>query len=92
MEKTITINGKNYTIKNIDFKAICELEELGLSLAEIKSKTFSCLRSCVAFQIGATLDQANIEIEEHFKKGGKLEDLIPCIEAVVNSDFFQHLA
>ena len=35
--KKITINSKDYNIdKVIDFNGICELEELGLSLSDLK--------------------------------------------------------
>ena len=34
MNKKITINGKDYKLKEIDFNDICDLEDLGLSLTD----------------------------------------------------------
>lgn len=89
---TVMINNKVVVIKNIDFSAICELEDLGLDVSKVGSKTFSSVRSAVAFHMGISLDDAGKEIENHIKNGGKLDALVPLLEAIVESDFFQALA
>lgn len=88
----IKINGKTYNLKEVDFNGICVLEDLGFSVADIKSKTFSSLRACFAYHAGLDLVSASKEIEEHLKNKGKVADFAPFIEKVVNSDFFQNLS
>ena len=92
MNKEIIINGKNYSLKKIDFSAICTLEELGFSVAEVKSKTFMSYRACFAFHSGLDLIKAGEEIEAHIKNKGKMADLNPFLNAVLESDFFQNLS
>ena len=92
MNKEIIINGKSYNLKKIDFSAICMLEELGFSVAEVKSKTFMSYRACFAFHSGLDLIKAGEEIEAHIKNKGKLSDFIPFLNAVLESDFFQNLS
>lgn len=92
MNKEIIINGKNYNLKKIDFSAICMLEELGFSAADMKGKTFSSIRACFAFHSGLDLIKAGEEIEAHMKNKGKFEDFAPFITSVVDSDFFQNLS
>lgn len=93
MNKEIIINEKSYTLRKINFNAICMLEELGFSVAEAKTRTFSSLRACFAFHAGIDLNQASTEIEAHIIKGkGKLDDLFPFMMAVIESDFFQNLS
>ena len=67
MNKEIIINGKNYTLKEIDFTGICTLEELGFSIAEVKNRTFSTYRACFAFHANLDLVSAGKEIELHIK-------------------------
>jgi hypothetical protein len=83
------INGKNVNIKPIDFEAICELEDLGFDINTISKKTFSNIRTAVAFHMGLSLSEASAEIEGHIKNGGKIDAFVPLIEAITNSDFFQ---
>ena len=92
MNKEISINGKNYELKKIDFSAICILEDLGFSASDLKGKTFSSIRACFAFHSGLDLIKAGQEIESHIKNKGKFEDFAPFITSVVESDFFQSLS
>lgn len=89
---TIIINKKIVTIKPIDFSAICALEDLGFDVTKVGSKAFSSVRSAVAFHMGVTLEEASAEIETHVKNGGKINDFVPLLEAITESDFFQNLA
>lgn len=91
MKKTVVVNGKEIAIKKIDFNAVCELEDLGFNITNIKDKTFSTIRALVAFNMGIDVVKASAEIEEHLKNGGTITDLTPMIEAVADSDFFQSL-
>jgi hypothetical protein len=88
--KKITINSKDYNIdKVIDFNAICELEELGLSLSDLKKTKMTSIRALLAYVGGMDTDTAGAEIMEHLKKGGSFEDFTPLIDSLVESDFFQ---
>ena len=88
--KKITINSKDYNIdKVIDFNGICELEELGLSLSDLKKTKMTSIRALLAYVGGMDTDTAGAEIMEHLKKGGSFEDFTPLINSLVESDFFQ---
>lgn len=88
--KKITINSKDYNIdKVIDFNGICELEELGLSLSDLKKTKMTSIRALLAYVGGIDTDTAGLEIMEHLKKGGSFEDFTPLINILVESDFFQ---
>ena len=88
--KKITINSKDYNIdKVIDFNGICELEELGLSLSDLKKTKMTSIRALLAYVGGMDTDTAGAEIMEHLKKGGTFEDFTPLIDSLVESDFFQ---
>ena len=88
--KKITINSKDYNIdKVIDFNGICELEELGLSLSDLKKTKMTSIRALLAYVGGMDTDTAGAEIMEHLKKGGSFDDFTPLIDSLVESDFFQ---
>ena len=88
--KKITINSKDYKIdKVIDFNGICELEDLGLDLSNLKKTKMSSIRALLAYVGGMDTDTAGAEIMEHLKKGGSFEDFTPLINSLVESDFFQ---
>ena len=88
--KKITINSKDYNIdKVIDFNGICELEDLGLDLSNLKKTKMSSIRALLAYVGGMDTDTAGAEIMEHLKKGGSFEDFTPLINGLVESDFFQ---
>ena len=88
--KKITTNSKDYNIdKVIDFNGICELEDLGLDLSNLKKTKMSSIRALLAYVGGMDTDTAGAEIMEHLKKGGSFEDFTPLINSLVESDFFQ---
>ena len=91
MEK-ITINGKEFELRTIDFNAVCELEDLGMSIIDIKDKTFKSIRALVAFVMKCDLDKAGKEVENHLANGGKINDFAPLFEMVSKSDFFRNLS
>lgn len=91
MEK-ITINGKEFELRKIDFNAVCELEDLGMSIIDIKDKTFKSIRALVAFVEKCDLEKAGKEVEAHFTNKGKINDFTPLFEMVSKSDFFRNLS
>lgn len=95
MKRNVTINKKAYGVKPVTFNAICELEELGLSLAtlkDFKKNVFGTYRACFAFHSGLPVEVAGEEMGEHLCNGGTLDDFQPFFEAVLESDFFKRLA
>lgn len=92
MEKSITINSKEYKVPTINFGTICELEDLGIDFNAMDSKSFNFIRGLVALTIGCNLKKAGEEIDEHISNGGSFDDFVPLIMAVTESDFFQKLA
>lgn len=87
--KKITINSKDYNLdKVIDFNAICELEDLGLSVTTLKKSNMSAVRALLAWFGDITVEQAGAEIMAHLKNGGSFDDCVPLINALVESDFF----
>lgn len=89
MEKSITINSKEYKIPEINFKAICEIEDLGVDFSKVSSLKF--ISGLLAYTIGCDMDTAMNEIEEHIKNGGSLDSLNVLVEAVYQSSFFQQM-
>lgn len=89
--KKVKINGKEFSIKKIDFNAMCELEELGLDTVRAGQKTLSTFRALVAWVMGIDSEEAGVELTNHFKNGGKVDDLLVLQEALQDSDFFKSL-
>ena len=84
------INGKEYKIKEIDFNTMCELEDNGISIADMDKKPFSVIRGFLAVIMGTDDIEAGKELSQHIEKGGSIEELASEIsELVENSDFFQ---
>lgn len=85
------INGKSYKLPELDFNAVCELEEMGVSLLDGNVKPLTMIRGFVALTIGDS-EQAGKEIEAHLINGGSLVDIMAEItEAIDNSGFFHAL-
>lgn len=90
MEKTFTINGKKVVAKDFDFNMVADIEEMGMDMEKVfKSPTSSC-RAYLALCLGITKEEAGMEIQEHLKNGGDLQELIVAFaDKLNNSDFFQ---
>jgi len=86
---TVTVNGKTYTLKGIDFNAICELEDLGVDLNSARSKSMSLIRALLAYHGNMTPDEAGAEIMSHLQNGGKFDDFAPMADHLGKSDFFR---
>lgn len=94
MKKIVTINEKEYKLKNIGFEEICLLEELGFSIITLKDKSLSSIRALFMLVSGLEVKEANTEIEEHIKKKGAkgFDDFKGLVEMVTESDFFRNLS
>lgn len=84
----IEINGKTYEPAKIDFNAMCQMEEFGVSIFDSDSKGLSALRAYFALTSGMTLTEAGAEIGQHLSKGGSLEDLNDAFSKAVKDAIF----
>lgn len=90
--KTFTINGKEYKSKMVDFNLICDLEDMGISIMDGDMKNMSIIRGYFGLCAGLNREKAGIEIQEHFKNGGNLEEFSKILSnEFENSEFFQSL-
>lgn len=93
--KKITINGKEYELKNITFAGMTKLEKLGFNiktLQDIEGNYFGSVMSLAAFVMDCDTETASKEVEAHLEKGGELNDFAPLFDMVTESDFFRSLS
>lgn len=88
-----TINGKTYIAKPFDFNTVCDLEECGVPIAEMKKKPTATARAYFSLCFDGEKDDAGAEIEQHMINGGTLNELIQAmLTEMNNSDFFQAIS
>lgn len=88
----MTINGKTYKMPELNFNAICQLEDMGISLTDFDKKPMAAIRGFLALAIGDA-ETAGKELEAHIINGGDLSEIADEItKAVQNSGFFQALS
>lgn len=91
----LRINGKDYKEAEIDFNAVCELEDMGIKIFNLKGVSGAKIaRAYAALCMGGAdmLDLAGVEINNHIINGGKLEAITEAFGKAVNeSGFFQAL-
>ena len=88
---TVTINGREYVIPEMDFETVCQLEENGISLLamdERNPKIATMLRAFVAWIMKTTPQRASAEIQAHLNNGGNLIDLITIITTALEDSGF----
>lgn len=86
------INGKTYKMPELNFNAMCQLEDMGISLADFEKKPMAAIRGFLALAIGDT-ETAGRELEAHIVNGGDFTDIVGEItKAVQDSGFFQALS
>ena len=87
-----TINGKEYVAKAFDFNLMCDLEDMGVSIAEAGEKPMSMARAYFGLCTGKGKEFAGKEMEAHFIGGGTFDTLINAMsEEMEKSDFFRNL-
>lgn len=87
------INNKSYKAVPFSFNTVCQLEELGLQIADIDTKSISVIRAWLAICMGITPEEAGKEIEAHCINGGSFNEIVEEFEKTVeNSGFFQALS
>lgn len=89
----VTINEKEYRIPEVDFDAICRLEENGVYLLNMdrkNPKTATMLRGIVAWIMDVEPERASKEIQEHIQNGGDIGEILNAVtRAVTHSGFFR---
>lgn len=86
------INGKTYKMPELSFNAMCQLEDMGISLEDLDKKPMAAIRGFLALAIGDT-ETAGKELEAHIVNGGDFSEIADEIaKAVQNSGFFQALS
>ena len=91
--KTFEVNNVTYTAREIDFNFLCDLEDEGISLADVDKKPMSAIRAYFTMCHGGSKEVAGKEIESHLIGGGNLEELMEAFaDAIQKSDFFQAIS
>lgn len=92
MNRIFTINEKQHKAATVDFNFICDLEDMGISIADFKSKPMAVARAYFALCANASKDVAGAELQAHMLNGGTLEPLYEVLgKAIEESDFFRAL-
>ena len=90
---TVTINGKTYKIPELDFNAVCELEENGICLLNMDRKDrkiATMIRGLVAWIMGTDVETASEEIQNHISGGGDIGEVMTKVTQAINeSSFFK---
>lgn len=91
------INGKNITIKELDFNGISDLSELGIEVTDLAGvaaglKAFPVVRAFVALNTGTDKQVAGELLQQHILGGGTLDELFGAIaKSIEGSGFLQTL-
>lgn len=88
----VTINGTDYKVPEINFDAICELEENGvylLTMSRNDRRFATMIRGLTAWIMKSDTATASEEIQEHIKNGGNIMEILDAVmEAMNESGFF----
>lgn len=88
----VIINGKEYKVPELDFDAVCELEERGVNILNMGEniKVASMVRGVTAWIMGTDLKTASAELQEHIQNGGNIMDILNALNASADdSGFFK---
>jgi hypothetical protein len=90
--ENITINGKSYKAKEVDFDFVADMEIAGIPFGEFANKTMASLRYYIAYCMDIDVSEVGAVISEHLKNGGSFKDLMDAFgEKIEESGFFQAL-
>ena len=87
----VIINNNRYEIPEIDFDAICELEERGvniLSMDKNKPHIATTIRGLVAWIMDTDVQNASMEIEAHIANGGNIIEIFTKVSDAINKSGF----
>lgn len=91
--KTFEINGKEYVAKKFDFNMVCDLEDMGIDVADGGKKPISMVRAYFAICANKSKDFAGSEMEAHLANNGSFDGIMNAMnEELGKSDFFRNLS
>lgn len=88
---TVIINGNSYIVPELDFNAICDLEEQGINLLDMNTnnmKMASLIRGLAAWIMKVDQKTAANEIQGHIEAGGSISDIMEAISKAIDSSGF----
>lgn len=88
MARQFEINGIKYIAKEFDYNMICDLQDNGIDLKDMKKKASSTARAYLAICSGMEIPEAGNEIMQHMIKGGSLDELFEVLGQSLE-DFFR---
>lgn len=95
MKTYFTINKKRYEAKEFDFNLICDLQDMGvnmLDIRDIKKSSLLTVRSYVALCMDVDPELAGSEINQHVINGGDISEIMDVFQKMMSeSSFFQAL-
>lgn len=84
------INDKHYTLPELNFNTMCQLEDMGIALTEMDKKVLTTVRGFLALAMDGDFEKAGKELQLHLDNGGSMNHLLQEInKAVEESGFFQ---
>ena len=90
--KTFEINGNKYQSKEFTFGTVCDMEDRGISMADIEKKPFATFRAYFSICSGLDMEDAGAEMNNHVIKGGNFDKLGEALaDEMEKSDFFRAL-
>lgn len=91
--RTFKVNEKEYRAKAFDFNLVCDLEDMGIAMADAQKKPMSMVRAYFAICTGNGKEYAGKEMEQHIANGGTFEEIMNVMGAEMEeSDFFRNLS
>ena len=91
-KENITVNGRVYRAKELDFNFLCNLGDNGIDISDIDKKMLPALRVYVAFCMDTSVEEAGDELNRHIIGGGDLGEIGSIFAAKAeDSDFFRAL-
>ena len=95
MKTYFTVNNRRYEAKEFDFNLICDLQDMGvnmLDIRDIRKSSLLTVRSYVALCMDADPELAGAEINQHVINGGDISEIMDTFQKMMNeSSFFQAL-
>lgn len=90
--RTFSINGRLYKAIPFTFNTLADLEDMGISLEDMRKKPMATIRAYFALCAGGDAGYAGQELQAHMISGGNLEGISNVMAAEMeDSDFFRYL-
>lgn len=90
----IKINNKNYTVPQLGFGHMTQMEDMGFSILDLfqKKKAFSMATAFVGVVANCDREEAEGLIEQHVLGGGDINEIYEAFQkAIEQSGFFKKL-